>query len=156
MKKTMILTAVISAIFAGSACAKTPVKTPEKVVSQTTNINQNKEELTIFKCDLENNNVITVNFNKNNKLYKFTIEDKNNKIKTFLINGDEVEPPHYFHNGDTGAVGITIISYNKNFDAFISGEVENRDISVNISKLNFSSKCKQNKIAYDFLQLDDD
>ena len=29
MKNAMILTAVISALFAGSACAKTPVKTPE-------------------------------------------------------------------------------------------------------------------------------
>ena len=65
MKKAMILTAaVIFAIFAGSACAKTPVKTPiktpEKII-QCTNALDNYEYL---ECIQKNNEIYEKQINK--------------------------------------------------------------------------------------------
>lgn len=148
MKKVLILTVVISTILTGTACAKHDLtKTEQAQINE--NITQNRTDLTIFSCDLKNNNKIVLYFNKNEKIYKYTIQDTTNKITTFSVNEDEVEPPHYYTDGDTGKTGFEIISYNKNFDAHIKEDAKSKMVYVDVPTLNnYSSQCKKNSVFF--------
>lgn len=77
MKNAMILTAVISAIFAGSACAKTPVKTPLKTSE------------TVIQCTREMSNYEYLEcIQKNNEIYEKQINKVYSELKIKLKNED--------------------------------------------------------------------
>ena len=63
MKKVLILTTVISAFFAGSVCAKTPVKTPLKTSETVIQCTREMSNYEYLEC-VQNNNEIYEKTNK--------------------------------------------------------------------------------------------
>ena len=73
MKKVLILTTVISAIFTGSVCAKTPVKTPLKTSE------------TVIQCTREMSNYEYLEcVQNNNKIYEKQINSIYSELKSKL------------------------------------------------------------------------
>ncbi|MBQ9258287.1 MAG: DUF1311 domain-containing protein [Neisseriaceae bacterium] len=78
MKNAMILTAVISAIFAGSACAKTPVKTPLKTPEKLIQCTREMSNYEYLECVQKNNEIYEKQINKVYSELKIKLKNEDN------------------------------------------------------------------------------
>ena len=147
MKNAIIFTAVLSAIFASSACAKTNTKYNQ--IQQNAQNQRQVENVPVMSCELMDNGKISIHFNKKEIAYKYAIQDETGKVKTFSVKADEVEQ-HYATDGYTGERMYDIATGDDNYSYVISLVDKSKNIvrfTTFDGKEFVTTHCKKNTIS---------